>query len=327
MRAFIAAAFAAVAVAQKMRPADYDYMRYVAQYGKNYDTMEEFKSRQAQFESANEYIAEHNQTNSSHVAGHNQFSDWTATEIQSMLGTKEGLYVEPQHAEAFTGTTEANGIDWREHEGVLTPVKDQGACGSCWAFSATEAVESAYALAGNDLVVMAPQEIVDCAYGLFTNHGCKGGWYYYAYDWLKKNQTMREADYPYYSGYSGREYNCAYNESKGVTNVSSYTHVSGNASSIKAALAKGPVNVALSAGNYVFMYYQGGIISEYSGCPTSADHAVVAVGYGEENGQEYYIVRNSWGSGWGEQGYVRISTGGGYYGVCGINTAVYQPYV
>jgi C1A family cysteine protease len=124
--------------------------------------------------------------------------------------------------EPFTGVTNADSIDWREVGDVVTPVKDQGQCGSCWAFSATEAVESAYVIAGNDQVIMAPQELVDCARGMFTSHGCSGGWYYYAWEWLGSHKTMKESDYPYTSGAAGQETTCAYDESVGVTNVSSY---------------------------------------------------------------------------------------------------------
>merc|ERR1711893_575506 len=115
-------------------------------------------------------------------------SGWSQQEYIKLLGLRE---IEHQQREAiwpFKGTpSNADSLDWRDVAGAVTPVKDQGACGSCWAFSATEAVESAYAIAGNDQVIMAPQELVDCTRSLFGNHGCNGGWYYYAYDWLKNN--------------------------------------------------------------------------------------------------------------------------------------------
>jgi len=103
----------------------------------------------------------------------------------------------------------------------VTPVKDQGQCGSCWAFSATETTESSWVIAGNEQVIMSPQELVDCAKGLFSNHGCSGGWYYYAWKWNKTNKTMTEDSYPYTSGTTGDETTCNY-DGEGVTLVADY---------------------------------------------------------------------------------------------------------
>ena len=148
----------------------------------------------------------------------------------------------------------ADSFDWRD-EGMVTPVKDQGQCGSCWAFSSIEAVESAYAIAGNDLVVMSPQELVDCTlYPVTQNNGCGGGWYFWSYDWLANNMTMLESDYPYTSGTTGTETACAYDASKGVTYVSSYGQTQGTDANL-ARLAQQPVNVAVAAGNMVFQSY------------------------------------------------------------------------
>ena len=171
---------------------------------------------------------------------------------------------------------------------------------------------------------MAPQELVDCTLSPVTeNMGCSGGWYFWSYDWLADNYTMTERDYPYTSGNTGKETACQYDAAKGVTKVSSYGKTFGTSKNL-AQLYQQPLNVAVAAGNNVFMNYTGGIITADEGCPTAIDHAIVAVGYGEENGVQYYIVRNSWGTGWGEDGYVRIETSSGR-GVCGINQYVYYP--
>lgn len=169
---------------------------------------------------------------------------------------------------------------------------------------------------------MSEQELVDCSSST-GNQGCNGGWYFWSYEWLADNFTMLESDYPYTSGTTGKETKCAYDAAKGVTKVADYGKTYGTAKNL-ARLQQQPVNVAVAAGNNVFMNYKSGIISTTSGCPTQIDHAIVAVGWGEENGTQYYIVRNSWGTGWGEDGYVRIQTSGGL-GVCGINQYVYYP--
>lgn len=204
----------------------------------------------------------------------------------------------------------------------MTPVKDQGQCGSCWAFSATETTESSWVIAGNDQVIMSPQELVDCAKGLFSNHGCNGGWYYYAWKWNKTNKTMTEESYPYTSGTTGDETACVYDADVGVTLVADYGQVAEDTDSIKARLEEGPVSVAVAAGNNVFRNYTSGIVTEADGCPTNLDHAIQAVGYGYEGEQGYYIVRNSWNTTWGDQGYIKIGMAEGK-GVCGINQAVY----
>jgi len=199
----------------------------------------------------------------------------------------------------------------------VTDVKDQGSCGSCWAFSTTEVVESLWMIDGNDETILAPQQLVDCSWDQ-GNMGCDGGWYFWAYDYLKDNKFMQEKDYPY----KAVDGTCTYDESKGVTNVRKYGQSHGTSANLNNLYKKGPLNVAVAAGNDVFRQYTSGIITLDQGCPTAVDHAIVAVGYGQENGTKYYIVRNSWGSGWGEDGFVRIATGSSV-GVCGINEEVF----
>ena len=138
---------------------------------------------------------------------------------------------------------------------------------------------------------------------------------------------MQETDYEYVSGGTGQATSCAYDEALGVTNVSGYTKVKKNTDSIKAAIEITPVNVAVAAGNNVFRNYKSGIVTEADGCPTRVDHAIVAVGYGYEGDQGYYIVRNSWNTTWGDQGYIKIGMANGKRGVCGINQDVYYPII
>ena len=195
-------------------------------------------------------------------------------------------------------------------------MKHQGDCGSCWAFSTIAAIESAWAIKGNPLTVMSEQELMDCTreYG---NNGCDGGWSRNSYRWLSKNKTMKESDYPY-TGKEG-DGNCKYDATKGITTVPTYYYYGvGSIDDILHNLADQPLNVAVAAENNVFFGYSSGIITSNMGCPTDTDHEIVAVGWGVENGVQYYVVRNSWGTGWGEQGFARIATEGGENGVCGI---------
>ena len=324
MKTFALAAIAGLASAE-MSAEMTTYMNYISQHSKSYENMQEFYDRFQLFQQAEASIAELNSANSRATFGHNQFSDWTHQEYVSMLGLRfeetPELYI---NKTANVESTNGDSFDWRDQKGVVTPVKDQGQCGSCWAFSATEAVESAYVIAGNEQVIMAPQELVDCSKGLLSNHGCNGGMYYNGWKWEKTHKTMRESDYPYVSGTTKEaQSTCNYDESKGVTNVSSYGQVSGDVDSIKDAIkTKGPVSIAINAETKVFQTYKSGIITEADNCPTKIDHAVLAVGYGYDGDQGYFIVRNSWNTVWGDNGYVKLAMAEGK-GTCGMNQVVY----
>ena len=326
MKTFALAAIAGLAAAE-MTAEMTNYMNYISQHEKSYENMKEFYDRFQIFQNTEAEIAKLNSANSRATFGHNAFSDWTRQEYMSMLGLRyeetPELYI---NKDTNVESTSGDSVDWRDVSGVVTPVKDQGQCGSCWAFSATEAVESAYVIAGNDQVIMSPQELVDCSKGLLSNHGCNGGMYYHGWKWEETHMTMKEDDYPYVSGTTKEaQSSCHYDESKGVTYVKGYQQVSADTDSIKAAIKnQGPVSVAINAETKVFQTYKSGILTAADNCPTKIDHAVVAVGYGYEGDQGYYIVRNSWNTVWGDEGYVKIGMADGA-GICGINQVVYYP--
>lgn len=216
----------------------------------------------------------------------------------------------------------ADSVDWRD-EGAVTAVKDQGACGSCWSFSATGCLEGAYFLAGNTLTSFSEQQLVECAGYAYGNMACYGGWYYQAWDYLKTHSAETEGDYPYTSGTTGTWSSCAYDSSMGVTNVSSYDAVAVNdLSAMYAAIAEQPVSVAIEADTMVFQSYTSGVITS-AACGTNLDHAVLAVGYGTDaTGVAYFLVKNSWATVWGDEGYVKIGAVDGE-GICGINMNSY----
>ena len=184
MRTFAIALFAAVASA-KIELMEYNFMKYVSEHSKAYDTVEDFNFRQVLFAEKDAFINSVNEDpTSTYTAGHNQFSDWTKEEFTAILGLKNMEMPEIQEDEM---DVDMNGVpssvDWRD-QGMVTPVKNQGQCGSCWAFSSIEAIESAWMIAGNEQEIMSTQELVDCT-SAEGNHGCSGGWYFYSYDWLK----------------------------------------------------------------------------------------------------------------------------------------------
>jgi KDEL-tailed cysteine endopeptidase len=288
-----------------------DFTQYVAKYGKNYGTVEEFNFRQAQFVAKKAAFAEHNGNNgNTYVVGVNKFSDWTSAEYKSILGYKPQAAANKNYEILDTTATPAS-VDWRTAGAVNAP-KDQGQCGSCWAFSTVASLEGAHFVKTGKLVSLSEQQLVDCSK---ENDGCDGGSMDLAFEYTKKNLLETEAHYPY-TGQDGR----CHTDGTGKVGSTGYTDVApNNNAQLKAAVAKGVVSIAIEADQYAFQAYQGGVLNSKA-CGTQLDHGVTIVGYGKSGKQDYWIVRNSWGAGWGESGYIRIADVKGA-GICGINMA------
>lgn len=235
------------------------------------------------------------------VFGITKFMDLTKEEFKARYLT----YV-PRNTsgvEYYTPTTPAvAAVDWRT-KGVLTAVKDQGQCGSCWAFSATQAIESYAMMSGKySLVKLSPQQINSCDK---TDGGCNGGNTETAYEYVKKVGGLEtEATYPYTSGTSGITGTCKFNAADIKVAIAGYTSVTKGEANLKSALNDGPVSVCLAAGS--FQTYRSGILKL---CVPPVDHCVQAVGYDDSASTPYWIVRNSWGSSWGEAGFIRLEMG------------------
>lgn len=216
-----------------------------------------------------------------------------------------------------TSNLTSDGVDWRT-KGAVNPVENQGQCGSCWAFSSAAAMESAYFLKHGELYKLSEQQFVDCDTRCY---GCNGGLEVFAFFYAKYSPIELLSDYPY----TAADETCKEEASKGKVSVESYGELyPGVQSELQAALMEKPVCVSVAAANIYFQLYTGGILNTES-CTGQLDHAVTAVGWGTEDGQEYLIVRNSWGADWGEEGYIRVALNGDGRGVCGIlldNTTV-----
>lgn len=200
-----------------MAAHEFEYMKYVSEWNKSYATREEFSFRMARWLVAEAFIQEVNAPGSeyTHTAGHNKFSDWTEAEYKNMMTL-------PKHNEGPAPVDETiyedvpNGSkDWRDSN-CLTPVKNQEQCGSCYAFSATETVESNYCINHGHLYTLSPQQIVDCS-SSYGNNGCNGGWYFYSWNYLKTHGQESESDYPY----TGKQGTCKYSSSKGLVMTTS----------------------------------------------------------------------------------------------------------
>jgi len=217
-------------------------------------------------------------------------------------------------------------FDWRDDaRGVVSAVKDQGQCGSCWTFSTTESVESAWAVAGNPLVPLSEQYVVSCD---TEQGGCDGGFPNEAVDWLRRKGAVTEASWPYASGGGDAPPCTSAGHVVAPVNVTGWRLVPGNTSlATEAALAAwlaayGPVSIVVDAMTQLWWVYNGGVMTGC--CDVSTDHAVVLVGFNATAPVPYWIIRNSWGESWGEGGYVRLASGSNE---CGIGTFPIIPTV
>jgi len=275
--------------------ADSAFANYLAQHGKSYDTKEEYLMRKALFEARLIEIADHNsQNDQTWFMATNFLTDKLPSEIEEMMGGgidgehRPHLEVIPEEPVVRGGTP----VDWRAK---MNSVRQQGSCGSCWSFAATATIEGRYAIKKGSKVELSEQQMVDCS---TYNNGCSGGWASKALQYIQSaGGQMSRASYPYV----GYRQSCKFN-GQVAAKVSGVSGISDP----KAALASGPIAVYLEA-NYGFQHYGGGIFNSACG---QYNHAVTAVGWGVSGSSEYWIIRNSWGSGWGESGHIKIAING-----------------
>jgi C1A family cysteine protease len=286
------------------------FAAHINYWGLSYATKEEFEFRFNIFAETDKELQKINSENTSFTVDHNKFSTLTSAEKKKFLGKKPAKFVDESREEYLPTENLTDSVNWIT-AGAVNPVQDQGQCGSCWAFSATAAVEGAHFISSKKLLKLSESQLVDCDP---QSEGCNGGLEVYAFQYLEKHLDELETDYPY----KARTQKCAYNSSKGQVEVSTYATVpKKSVDQLKAAIAKQPTCVSVDAEDSQFMYYTGGILDTTT-CGTDLDHAITAVGYGTDNGKNYFLVRNSWGTSWGEKGYIRISSDVTGSGVCGI---------
>jgi C1A family cysteine protease len=281
-----------------------------------------------------EFIEETNSNNLTYTVAHNAYSGFDSTEFSEFMGFRANreIFKLKQNKNyllnTFNNTNLPESVDWRE-KGAVTNVKDQGQCGSCWSFSSTGSLEGAYAIKYGNLVSFSEQELVDCSNirNGGTNLGCNGGEMQSTLDWIGSNGGLcTEQSYPYVSGTTLKAGTCQKTcSSVSGSAVKSTVAVPTNSdTAMMSALTQQPVSIAIEADQKAFQLYSSGIFSEK--CGTNLDHGVLLVGYGSsviegEVVSDYYIMKNSWGSSWGENGYMRMGKGSQYNdgaGQCGL---------
>jgi len=305
MKAVIVLAFLAVAVMALEPLSEMEYQSQFVSYVENFDktySHEEFFNRYRVFKGWVDFVREHNAANHTWTAGINQFSDLTAEEFKVQY--LSGLIIPQGDNRAETivlpDPSQPNDIDWRS-KGAVTPVKNQGQCGSCWAFSATGAVEGwAVAVAHKGLPSLSEQQLVDCAKS--AGQGCQGGWPDKAIQWMAQHGSCSESAYPY----TGRDGSC---KQCSATIKPNGARGGQGESTLNGQLNTQPVSVCVDASGG-FQSYHGGVFS--GPCGTSINHAILAVGYTSS----YWIVKNSWGTSWGASGYIYMARG---RNLCGVN--------
>eukprot|EP00042_Codosiga_hollandica_P035476 m.263450 g.263450 ORF g.263450 m.263450 type:complete len:321 (-) comp54643_c0_seq4:120-1082(-) len=319
---FKAAALLALVALAVAHPTFHEFK---AAYGKTYSGVEH-QMRSFIYQSNLEYIDAVNAEGLSFQLGVNEYADMLHTEFRTLYLARVRDYSSRVSVAEAVVDVEAlpASVDWRTHSpAVVTPIKNQGQCGSCWAFSTTGSTEGQHALATGTLVSLSEQNLVDCSTAE-GNEGCNGGLMDQAFEYIIKNKGIdTEASYPY----TAQDGKCKFNSANVGATLSSYQDIpKGSESSLQNASALvGPISVAMDAGLASFQLYKSGVYAPKGCSSTQLDHGVLVVGYGVDGSQDYWIVKNSWGTTWGIEGYFLLARNDN--NMCGVATAASYPIV
>jgi cathepsin L len=299
-----------------------EWLKFTTKFNKNYAATE-VADRYTIFRKNVDWIDEfNNRTDVTFTVGINQFADLTNVEFQRLY---LGLRI-PANKRASTPVVtpiapmaNPTSVDWVK-QGAVTPVKDQGQCGSCWSFSTTGSVEGCHFLATKKLVSLSEQNLVDCSQAE-GNQGCDGGLMDDAFQYIIDNKGIdTEKSYPYHA----TDGTCHYSKTTCGSTITAFTDVAtGSEAALETAVASRPVSVAIDASQNSFQFYSSGVYYEPSCSSTQLDHGVLAAGYGTSGSTPYWLVKNSWGTSWGLKGYIWMSKNKNNN--CGIATMASYP--
>ncbi|XP_008305074.1 cathepsin L.1 [Stegastes partitus] len=327
------AAVLAVASCASISLEDLEFHAWKLKYGRIYHSQSEEANRRQIWLENRKLVLVHNiladQGIKSHRLGMTYFADMENQEYkrlisQGCLGSFNASL--PRSGSTFFRLPEATDlptkVDWRD-KGYVTDVKDQKECGSCWAFSATGSLEGQTFRKTGKLVSLSEQQLVDCS-GDYGNMGCMGGLMDYAFKYVQVNGGIDSEDsYPY----EAQDGQCRFNPDTIAAKCTGYVDVNqGDEDALKEAVATiGPVSIGIDASSLSFQLYESGVYDEPDCSSTELDHGVLAVGYGTDSGKDYWLVKNSWGVGWGNQGYIQMTRNKNNQ--CGVATAASYPLV
>jgi len=322
----------ATAYAVPSIPVDDVFDSWRESYSKTYGSAQEHVDRLSVFNQNKIIVEKHNQGNHSWTMGLNEFADLTSEEFGVRLGLLPNLRQGASgNVHVPSGVAPAASIDWRTKSAV-TPVKNQGSCGSCWAFSTIVSLEGQSAIKNKKLTSLSEQDLVDCVKNVKLNSsdpqtccdGCQGGLMDYGFKYMIDSQAGSDDTEASY-GYTGANGKCNFKSSTvGGAVVKSFTDVTDEKTLLDAVSNVGPISVGVDA-SLGWQLYFGGVVDPLPliGCssnPNKMDHGVAVVGYGSAN-KDYWIIKNSWGAGWGEKGFMRLVRN---KNACGVaNGAVY----
>jgi len=305
------------------------FTSWMQEHQKSYAAAE-FQTRYGIFKSNMDYVHQWNNDTKQSKLALNYLADLSNAEYQRIyLGTKidgtarlAAAALLPAHEKPVADTYNST-VDWRTQK-LVTPIKNQGQCGSCWSFSTTGSTEGAHAQATGNLVSLSEQNLMDCSTS-YGNQGCDGGLMDQAFEYIIKNKGIdTEASYPY----KAADGTCAFKVANIGATISNYTDVkSGDEGALETAANIRPVSVAIDASHTSFQLYSSGVYHELFCSATKLDHGVLVVGYGTDttSSKAYWIVKNSWGATWGQQGYIYMSKDKNNN--CGIATSASYPSV
>lgn len=328
LRLVIVATLCAMALSASLLDLDREWLLYKQYYNKVY-TPEAESVRRVIWESNLKMVEQHNLEADrglhSYRMGMNAFGDLTNQEFVAMMNgyrmsanrTAGATYLPPSNVGDLPSE-----VDWRT-KGYVTPVKNQGQCGSCWAFSSTGSLEGQHYKKTGQLVSLSEQNLVDCS-KKEGNYGCEGGLMDQAFTYIKKNRGIdTEKSYPY----RAKDGHCRFSRANvGATDTGYVDIPHGDEGALQSAVATvGPISVAIDAGHPSFQMYKSGVYYEPRCSTSRLDHGVLAVGYGTEDTKDYWLVKNSWGPKWGMAGYIRMSRNRDNN--CGIATQASYPTV